>query len=122
MIADTAATIVPLSMLASAHTPNGIAAPAARRIGASGLQPARRRRRLLMAGERGGAVAGGKAIEAGGIGAGLAQQRLDRAAVLVVELALEEARIGQIDQRPRPALRLGEQPGEMHELLVEQLL
>src|SRR5262245_18636775 len=55
---------------------------------------------LLMALQLRRALALGKGVEARRIDARVGQQAHDRGAVLVIELALEEARIGQIDQGP----------------------
>ena len=53
---------------------------------------------MLMALELRWPLARGIGVEPGRIDTGILQQRHDRAAILVVELALEEARKGEIDQ------------------------
>src|SRR5918993_3919984 len=77
---------------------------------------------VLVALQLCGALAGSKGVEARGIGAGIRQQVHDRGAVLVVELALEEARIGEIDQGAAMTALVGIEPGEMDQRLVEDLL
>ena len=61
-------------------------------------------------------------LEARGIDTRLLQERVDRAAILVVEFALEEARVGEVDQRAALAALVGIEPGQMSEFLVEDLL
>src|SRR3984893_528464 len=61
-------------------------------------------------------------IEARGIDADFLQERFDGGAILVVELALVEARKGGVDQRPALAAGVGEHPGEMNECRIEDLL
>src|SRR5918994_357039 len=62
------------------------------------------------------------ALQLCGALAGSNQQVQDRGAVLVFELALEEARIGEIDQGAAMTALVGIEPGEMDQRLVEDLL
>ena len=78
--------------------------------------------RLLMLGRQLRPLVFQEGIEACRIDAHLLQKRVDGGAILVVELAPEEPRIGEIDELSPLAAPVGKQPGHVNEPRVEDLL